>query len=179
MDEITLPIRYDNLSIEGVKLHLRYIATLSSSGHCAEILLHNSKVIIPIVKRVYKTKSDQLNLLLRSGSISRDNLAELKSTFMRQHYVLVTSYTAKKKLIRRLSLSISIDDPMLPIICVNILKEVALKLDSRWPDSFSVGYAFGDERSSLPGNFKYRDLIAQAGYKIGYVAGRAKKLILP
>ena len=179
MNEIKLPVQYDNLDIGGIKAHLRYIATLSKSGHCAEIFLFDSKVIIPVVKKTYKTKADQLIFLLRSGSISRDNLKDLKNTFIKQSYDLICSYTTKNKLIKRLALPISIEDPMLPLIGVNFLKDLAMQLKSRWPCEVSVGYAIGGENSDLPGKLKYRDIIAQAGYKTGIAAGRIKKLFMP
>jgi len=119
-----------------------------------------------------------LKFILRSGSISRDNLAVLKSTFLSQSYDLIDSYTATNKLISRLSLPISIDDPMLPIIGVNILKEVALQLKSSWPYDVTIGYALGDEKTGLPGKLKYRDLITQIGYKIGFAVGRKMKIIM-
>jgi len=54
MDQISLPAKYENLNIEGLKSHLRYIKTLNRSGYCAEIFLCDSMVIIPIVKRFIK-----------------------------------------------------------------------------------------------------------------------------
>jgi hypothetical protein len=154
------------------------MTTLSKNRHCAEIYLYDPGVAIPITKNIYKTKSDQLMLLLRSSSISRDNLEELKNTFIKQSYEIKVAYTTKKNLIKRLSMPISIDDPMLPIIGINILEKLALQLNSKWPGAVSVGYAIGDEKSDLPGKLKYGDIFAQVGYKIGLAAGRAKKLII-
>tara|TARA_B100000315_G_C14407190_1_gene509287 strand:+ start:188 stop:550 length:363 start_codon:yes stop_codon:yes gene_type:complete len=116
--------------------------------------------------------------LLRSGSISRDNLTELKNKFTKHRYDLIDSYTTKNKLIKRLSLPIGIGDPMLPTIGVNILEELAIQLKSIWPGNVSIGYALGYENNNLPGELKYRDFIAKAGYKIGIAAGRAKKLVI-
>ena len=179
MDKITLPVQYDNLDIEGIKSHLHHITTLPKSGHCAEIFLCDSKVIVPVVKKNYKTKPDKLIFLLRSGSIPRDNLKELKNIFEKQSYDITCSYTTKNKSIKRLSLPISIDDPMLPLTGVNFLKELAVQLKSSWPCEVSVGYSIGDENNDLPGKLQYRDAIAQAGYKTGIVAGRIKKIFIP
>lgn len=179
MDEINSPVLYEDLDIEGLKAHLRYLTFLERTGHCAEIYLKNLGVAIPIAKKIYKTKSDQLVFLLRSGSISRDNLTDLKDIFVKQRCDITAAYTAKKKLIKRLSLPIKIDDPMLPMIGIGILEKLTLQLKSNWPCKLSIGYAFGDENNELPGTLKYQDLIAQAGYKIGQAVGRAKKLILP
>jgi hypothetical protein len=178
MDEITLPVQYDKLDIEGIKSHLRYITTIPKSGHCAEIFLCDSKISVPVAKKIYKTKSDQLIFLFRSGPVSRDNLEDLKNTFIKQSYDLICSYTTKNKLIKRLSLPISVTDPMLPVIGVNFLKTLAMQLKSRWPLEVSIGYAFGDEDSSLPGELHYRDIIAQAGYKIGFATGKIKSLFM-
>ena len=149
---------------------------MSKNGHCAEVYLHEPRVVIPIKKTTYKTKSDTIEFLLRSGSISRDNLAELKSIFSKQSYETKIARTAKKSLIKRLSLSISINDPMLPIIGVNILKTLTFQLNSKWPCDVSIGYSFGDDKSDLPGKLKYRDILSQAGYKIGQTAARAAKI---
>ena len=66
----------------------------------------------------------------------------------------------------------------LGIIGVRILEELALQLKSKWPGEVSIGYAFGDEKSDLPGKLKYWDIFAQVGYKIGLTAGKVKKLIM-
>ena len=60
MDEIYLPVQYNELNIEGLKSHFRYIVSLPKSGHCAEIYIHNLRIVIPITKKSYKTKSDQI-----------------------------------------------------------------------------------------------------------------------
>jgi len=176
MDEIHLPVQYESFGIEGLKSHFRYITTLPKNGHCAEVYLHEPKVVIPITKTTYKAKADIVEFLLRSGSISRENLADLECTFSKQNYEIKVARTAKKRLIKRLSLTISIDDPMLPIIGVNILKTLTFQLNSKWPCEVSIGYAFGDETSDLPGKLKYRDILSQAGYKIGQTAARATKI---
>ena len=73
-----------------------------------------------------------------------------------------------------MSLTIRIDDPMLPIIGVNILKILTYQLNSKWPCEVSIGYAFGDKKSDLPGKLKYCDILSHAGYKIGQTAARAE-----
>lgn len=179
MDEISLPVLYEDLDIDGLKAHLRYLTLLDRTGHCAEIYLNNLGVAIPVAKKKYKTKSDQLVFLLRSGSISRDDLAYLRDVFFKQSYSVTEAYTAKKTLIKRLSVPVNIDDPMLPFIGIRILEKLTVQLKSNWPGKLSIGYALGDENNGLPGILRYQDLIAQVGYKIGQAAGRAKKLIIP
>ena len=178
MDEIYLPVQYNELNIEGLKSHFRYIVSLPKSGHCAEIYIHNLRIVIPITKKSYKTKSDQIIFLLRSGSISRNDLTELLKKFTKKGYEIKATYTNKRNLIKRLSLPISVDDPMLPIIGTKIIEELVLHLNSKWPCGSSIGYALGDEQGKLPGKIQYNDVIAKIGYKVGFLAGSAKRLIV-
>jgi hypothetical protein len=177
MNEITLPVQYDKLDLEGIKSHLRYIKTLPGPGQCAEILLCESNVIVPVEKRNYKTKSDQIVFIFRSGSFSRDTLAKLKIRYAEKGYELFDSYTAKRKLLKRVSAPVNVDDPMLPLIGTNILQVLASQLKVDLAGNVSIGYAIGDENTDLPGTVKYNDPILQIGHKIGLMAGRTMKFI--
>ena len=98
MDVIHLPVQYESLGIEGLKSHFRYIATMHKNGHCAEVYLHEPKVVIPITKTNYRAKADIIEFLLRSGSISRNNLVDLKCTFSKQNYEVKVARPLKRAL---------------------------------------------------------------------------------
>ncbi len=90
---------------------------------------------------------------------------------------VVNSYTAKRKLFKRLALPVNVNDPMLPLIGVGVLQILTAQLKTKLTGNVSIGYALGNEKRDLPGKLKLKDPIAQAGHQIGLFAKRAVSLI--
>lgn len=100
MDDICLPVRFEGITEEGVKAHLRYCASSLKSGDRVEFLLCDVGVVIPVVKSVYRKKSSTLDILIRSGSMGRDQLEELRTSLSVGGYDLRVSFTTRKKLLK-------------------------------------------------------------------------------
>ena len=77
MDTLWLPVRYECSSETEVQEHLRHSATTLQHDESIEVLLCDAGVIVPIIKHVYQTKSAAFDVLIRSGSIERDQLAKI------------------------------------------------------------------------------------------------------
>ena len=67
MDDICLPVRFEGITEDGVKTHLRYCASSLKPGGRVELLLCDVGVVIPLVKRVDRNKRSMLDVLIRSG----------------------------------------------------------------------------------------------------------------
>ena len=110
MDDICLPVRFEGVTEDGVKEHLRYCASSSrvKPGYCLEFLLCDVGVVIPVVKSEYKKKPSTLDLQIRSGSIARDKLEEIRSSLSAAGHDLRISATTRKKLLKRVVVSLKL-----------------------------------------------------------------------
>src|SRR5262245_6895350 len=167
MDDICLPVRYDALTERDVQGHLRYCAGQLSRGYCAELLLCEVGIVIPIVKKVFKTKDATLNVHIRSGSIAQDQLIRLRERLSAEDYPLKVSVTRKKKLIKRIIVPLVIDEGTVATSGLNVLRVLADEIDLAWPCTMAVGYALGSESPELPGSLRYRERYRNMGYQMG------------
>ena len=97
--------------------------------------------------------------------------AELRSN----GYDVKAKRTRARKLLSRLLISVSTDDPNFPLVCIAILRTVALNLDSSWPQRFAIGYAVGQEGLNMPGRLTISVPILNAARKLGRFVGTAIK----
>ncbi len=167
MDDICLPVRFVGVTEDAIKAHLRYCASNLRPGDRVEFLLCDAGVVIPMVKRVYRRKSSALHVLLRSGSIGRDNLVEIRKLLLAEGYDLRLSFTSKYKLLSRIVVPLTLEGGMTPVNGVNVLRSVAAILALSWPCQITIGYALGSEDHHLPGEIVYRDPLRNAGYQLG------------
>ena len=176
MDDICFPVRYEGITEDGVKAHLRYCAASLNAGGRVEFLLCEPGVVIPVVKSVYRNRSSTLDVLIRSGSIGRDKLEELRTTLSAEGYDLKLSLTSKRKLLRRVVVPLKIEDAFISVTGLNVIRSIALALNLSWPCRLSIGYELGSEDPNLPGQLVYRN----AGYQLGLAVGRVlRKIIQP
>ena len=81
MDEIKQnAIQYRNLCPQDVVEHLKYWISGDYWTNSFDLILCPARIIIPVKKQTYKTKSPELHFLLRSGTIGRGYLDELYNT---------------------------------------------------------------------------------------------------
>ena len=179
MDDISLPVRFEGITEDDVKAHLRYCASSLKPGDRVEFLLCDVGVVIPVVKSVYRNKSSTLDILIRSGSMGRDRLEELRTSLSAESYDLRVSFTTRKKLLRRVVVRLSIEDAFISVIGLNVIRSVASTLRLSWPCRLAIGYAFRSESPYLPGQLVYRDTYTNAGYRIGYAVGKLLRKIIP
>ncbi len=172
MDDICLPVCFIGITENALKAHLRYCASSLKPGGAVELLLCDAGVVIPMVKRVYQKKSPALDVLIRSGSIGRDKLVELRTSLSAEGYEVRLSFTSKYKLLRRIVVPLPIEGGMIPVNGVNLLRSVAATLNLSWPCKMRIGYALGSEDHHLPGQIVYRDPIRNAGYQLGRSVGK-------
>ena len=178
MDDIYLPMRYDELSELDAQIHLRHCATKLEHKERVEFLLCEAGAAIPVVKRVYRTKPSVLIFLLRSGSIGREHLEGLRDQFDSDGYMMKCSVTKKKRLISRIEVFVRVDDPLLPTKGLSVFRAVARQLRTPWPQTLSAGYAFTFRRPDLPGRLRPSGPISKASYQVGYAVGKGlRKLI--
>ena len=116
-----------------MKAHLRYCASSLKPGDRVEFLLCDVGVVIPMVKRVYKRKPPALDVLIRSGSIGRDKLVQLRKLLSAEGHDLRLSFTSKHKLLNRIVVPLSTEGGMSPVTGVNLLRSVAATLALSWP----------------------------------------------
>ena len=172
MDDICLPVRFVGITEDAIKAHLRYCASNLRPRDRVEFLLCDAGVVIPMVKRVYRRKSSALDVLLRSGSIGRDNLVEISKLLLAESYDLRLSFTSKYKLLSRIVVPLPLEGGMTPVNGVNVLRSVAEILDLSWPCQMAIGYALGLEDHHLPGEIVSRDPLRNAGYQLGKSVGK-------
>ena len=178
MDSICLPVRYDELTENDVQAHLRYCASSEFQGNLVEFLLREPGIVIPIVKRTYKTQAPNLDVLIRSGSFGRVQLGQLKERLYSEGYDLKVSYTSKRRLLRRIVVRLVIDDGTVALSGLNLLRCIACTIGVSWPSAVAVGYALGTETINLPGTLAYRSPLINAEYQIGLAVGKLLKRII-
>ena len=167
-----MPVRFVGITEDAITAHLRYCASSLRPGDPVEFLLCDAGVVIPMVKRVYRRKSSALDLLLRSGSLGRDNLVELRKLLSAEGYDLRLSFTSKYKLLSRIVVALPLEGGMTSVNGVNVLHSVAAILALSWPCQMTIGYALGSEDHHLPGEIVYRDPLRNAGYQLGKSIGK-------
>ena len=172
MDNICLPLRYDELTESDVQAHLRYCATRLADGKRAEFLLCEVGVVIPMVKQVYRTKPPTLDVLIRSGSIRRDQLIKLRARLSGESYTLKLSFTSVRKSLSRIIVPLTIDDGTVAVVGLNVLRLISAEVGVAWPGTMAVGYAVGSESQELPGRLTYRDSYGNSGYQLGLAVGK-------
>lgn len=172
VDTIHLPARYDGLSETDLQAHFRHCASALIDGDRVELLLNQAGVQIPAVKRIYRTKSAALFLLLRSGSIERKILNCLRRHLESNGHDLTISVTKKRKLLSRIAVRIPLDDSLFALSAIKVLETVALQLGSTWPQPMSAGYRLGSEGIGLPGHLTINDPILNASRNLGRAMGK-------
>jgi len=178
MDTICLPVRYDKLTETDVQTHLRHIASNLQPRHPVELLLAEANTVIPVVKHIYRTKPSTLDVWIRSGSIGRDRLTNLRELLLAEGYELKIYFTSKRRLLRRLVVRLPVDGTV-PITGLNLLKSISSVLDISWPSTMAIGYPLGCEAPGLPGTLTFRQPFRNAGYHMGYAVGRLVKKVIP
>ena len=178
MDTLCLPIRYEGLTETDLHVHLRHSATKLRHGERIEVFLNQAGVVIPMVKHLNRRSVATLDVLLRSGSISRDNLEKLHELLVAKSYDLNISHTRKRKLIQRVIVLLPIDGTI-AVTGTKILKMVNDILGYEWPSAIAIGYAVGAQSHGLPGRFSRREPLGNVGYEVGYSVGNFLKKIVP
>ena len=178
MDDICLPVRFEGITEDGVKMHLRYCASSLKPGDRVEFLLCDVGVVIPLVKSVYRNKPSTLDVLIRSGSIGRDQLEELRTSLSAGGYDPKVSLTSKKKLLKRLVVPLNVEDAFISVTGLNVIRSIASAFSLSWPCRMAIGYALGSENPHLPGQLVYRDNYRKAGYRFGYAVGKLLRKII-
>ena len=176
--DIFLPVRFEGITEDDVKAHLRYCASSLKPGERVEFLLCDVGVVIPVVKSVYRNKPSTLDILIRSGSIGRDQLEEIKTSLSAAGYDPKVSFTSKKKLLRRVVVPLNIEDVFMPVTGLNVIQSVASALRLSWPCRLTIGYTPDSANPDLPGQLVYRDTYTTAGYRVGYAVGKLLRKII-
>ena len=171
MDQICLPVQYLELTESDLQKHLRYCAGLPDAER-AEFLLGEASVVIPVVKRHYQTKSAELEILIRSGSISRDHLAKIKEQLSASGFNLKTSLTSKRKMLKRIIVPLIANNGTVVVTSLKVFRIIATEIGLGYPCRMSVGYALGSESQILPERLVYRQPSRNAGYQFGLMLGR-------
>ena len=177
MDILYFPIRFDSLSEADLQEHLRHSANNLQHGEFIEVLLCQAGVVVPMVKHIYRTRTATFDVLLRSGSISRDKLVKLHEYLLAESYDIRISHTSKRKLLQRLVVRLPIDGTI-PITGTKVLQAVNDVFGLEWPTSIAIGYARDAHKPGLPGRVTFRSPLRNAGYKVGYAVGNLVKTIL-
>jgi hypothetical protein len=143
-----------------------------------EFLLCDPGVVIPMVKHVYRRKSSTLDVLIRSGSLGREKLTELRQALASESYDLKVSFTSKHKFLSRIVVALPIEDGTISVTGVNVIRSIALVLGLPWPCRIAVGYALGAEDPHLPGRLVYREPYRAAGYQLGRAVAKLVKRVI-
>ena len=130
-----------------------------------------------MVKSVHRNKPSTLDVLIRSGSMGRDHLEELRTSLSAAGYDPKVSLTSKKKLLRRVVVPLNTDG-FISVTGLNVIRSVASALHLPWPCRLAIGYAPGSENPELPGQLVYRDTYTTAGYRLGYAVGKLFRRII-
>ena len=178
MDDICLPVRYDELTEKDIQAHLRYCGSDQFHASRVEFVFCDVGIVVPMVKATYRIKGTTLNVLIRSGSFGPVRLLKLKEELSSLGYDLKTSYTSKRKLLSRVIVRLPIDDGTVAVSGLNVLKSIARAVDLSWPSTLAVGYPLGSEALTLPGTLSFREPFRNAGYRIGLAVGRLFKKAL-
>ncbi len=171
MDEFYLPIRYHDLSVLEMQTHLRHCANNLNDRDTAHFQLSEAGVVVPVIKRIYRTKPSSLVFLARSGSIERAHLASLRDHLESEGYDLKLSYTKKRKQLSRIAVSFAVDEPMYPIKALRILEFIATQRQSPWPQAMAVGYGVRSDGPGLPGEVTIDVPILNAARRLGFAIG--------
>ena len=177
MDEICLPVCYDGLSELDMQAHLRHCATKLKDQDRAELLLCEAGVVIPAVKRIYRTKSATLVLLARCDSVGREHLPSLRDRLESAGYDLKLSFTTKRKLLSRIAIPIAVDEPLYPLKALRVLQVIASQLNSPWPQTMSACYGVRSDEPGLPGQVTISVPILSASRKLGFAIGSVIRML--
>lgn len=178
METLTSPVRYENLTELDVQAHLRHCASKFRNGDRLELLLNEAGVIVPVDKRVYIKKPSVLLFVARSGSLGRDCLTSLEARLEAEDCDFTSYLTSKRKLLRRITVPLSVEDPLLPVQGTNILNMIASELDCVWPCTFSAGYGVGGNGIDLPGDL-VRGPLGDIAYDVGRMVGKLVGSLMP
>jgi hypothetical protein len=178
MDSFYMPVRFEGVTEDDVRTHLRYCASSLKAGDRVEFLLSDAGVVIPLVKTVKRNKPSTLDVLIRSGSIGRDRLEELRTSLRAEGYDPKVSFTTKKKLLKRLVVSLNAEDGFISVAGLNVMRSIASTLGLSWPCRMAVGYQSGSENPRLPGQLVYRSPLRNAGFRFGYAVGKLLRKII-
>ncbi|MEM1232109.1 MAG: hypothetical protein AAGI15_16345 [Pseudomonadota bacterium] len=152
--------------------HLRYLAETLIADDCLNILYLDPPVEITVHKRCFTTKPAQIEPLIRTSSIGRDQLANIQKRLETSGYELKLRRSSKKKLLNQIKVPLAIDDPMYTLKVRQILETVALEHDQSMPDKAIIGYQQHRIYRPLPGTLHFAFLLTKLGYVAGNSLGR-------
>jgi len=164
-------IEYHDLAETEVQFHLQRLAARPSDAARMELYLCGTETSVSVGKHKLRTKSDRLSFLLRTSSIGSEALAELRTELEAEGHDLRLRYSPKRKLLSQISVLLSIDDPMMPIMATNLIGTVAKKVGCPEPLICVAGYYAGLDEPGLPGRKVMRFSPSMAGVLLGLITG--------
>ena len=166
-----LPVIYSECKFQDLHAHINHLLSIQDSYRAAEILFTNLNLTFPLKIITYKTKPNVIEVRILSGSVGRDNLILLDDHLEKKGYDLRRRKSHKLKLLSAINVHISFSSHMVVAEVVTLLKDILTFLNIPIEQKITIGYPMGYESHELPGEFSYRDGIAQLGYKIGRSIG--------
>lgn len=176
MDTLCLPVRYECLSEAEVQEHLRHSANNLQHDDRIEILLCGAGVIVPMVKHVYQTSTATFDVLIRSGSIEREQLAKIHDSLASESYNVRVYYTTKRKLLKRLVVRLPADGTI-AVTGLNVLRIINTTLGFEWPTTIIVSYGML-QPAEMAGKLSFRRSARTRGYELGFALGKFVKKLL-
>ena len=172
MDLFVSPLQFHDVTEQDLQLHLRYCASNSPNGSRVEVLLCEPQIVIPIIKRIYRTKGSILEVHIRSSSVGRAQLARLRDRLAGESYELKLPLTSRLKLLKRIIVCLPIEGGLVAITGVNVFRAIASELGIAPPYTFAVGYDKGRELVPLPGRVESPHPPINLGIKLGKLLRR-------
>ncbi len=180
LPDFIFPLRFDDVKLELLHMHIRYWASEFPDTCCVHILFPATGVEIPVIKKVFRRKPDNLIMRIQSGYVSRERLAGIREILIKNGFDLKISPSAKSKKVNRIDILISVDNPFLPVMVVNALEVAASRLGIEGLTHVSLGYfSVVSHFERLPGEVSFRSRFVSIGYKIGCTIGRLLRWISP
>ena len=166
---------YELESLSELNAHLQYLRSTMRNDSCLFISFLDQIVEIPIYKREFKTKPTEIAPLVRTSSVGRAELANLRDSLSADGYRLRERRSPKKKYLNQVSVRLSTEDDLFPSHVKKILSAIADVKGEVMPDAMIVGYFAVDFSPSLPGQWHADSSFHSTIFKIGKKIGRTFK----
>ena len=133
--------------------HIRYLVDSLNEGDSIMISYLDPPVEIPLIKRTFKVKPTAIVPHIRTSSVGRAELRNIRDNLLAKDYVLKQRRSTKMKILNQIFVMLPTNDSLYPAHVRSVLESVATEKGQPMPRKMIVGYWIKDFSPELPGKW--------------------------